>query len=156
MPLTSRRELHLERCRSTYHLIFIRIEIDCDPLVLLVNRMLNLKRPKNLCYLAPLGALSDLDACADGAAGAVIVVTAVFEVLGFCVNPGWLRVTEIPIRSKSPAFPYSKWFKAQWGTIMVAPFGWFCGSMIAETGYVRNVMSDYDEHANVLLYCVQR
>ena len=118
VPLTPRRELNLERLRSTNHLVFIRVQIDRNLLSLLINRMLNSERPKNPCNLAPLRTLGDLDPSADAAASAVIVVIAVFKGLGSSVVPGEVGVVEIAV--------------------------WVVGTCIFIFGMVEGPVGDYD------------
>jgi hypothetical protein len=64
--------------------------------------MLESKRPKNVCNLAPLRTLGELHPSTDPAAGAVSVVIAVFKVLGSSVVRGELGVIEIAVWVEGP------------------------------------------------------
>lgn len=98
MLLTPRRKLDLERQRSTNQLSFPRLNIELNLLSRsLINCMLDSERPKKPCHLAPLRTLGELDASADAAARAVIVVIAVFKVLASCIVPGEIGVVEIAV-----------------------------------------------------------
>lgn len=59
--------------------------------------MLESERPQNACNLAPLRPLGKLDASADAAASAVVVVVAVFKVFCSGVVPGEVRVVEVAV-----------------------------------------------------------
>lgn len=98
MPLTPRRELDLERLRSTNHLVFIRVQIDRDLLPrLLVDCMLESEGPENPRNLAPLRTLGELDSSAYAAPGTVVVMIAVLKVLGASVVPSEVRVVDIAV-----------------------------------------------------------
>jgi hypothetical protein len=99
--LTPWRELNLEWEWSGNQLIVIRVQIDRDLFSrTLINGMLDSKRPKDPCDMAPLRTLSKLDPSADTTTSAVTIVVAIFEVLNSSIVWSEIGVVGVAVRVK--------------------------------------------------------